>query len=126
MGMQPIEITYAGRCAALSRGEDVLLAPQIAALEPSHPDRAFVCLLCTWAREVLEGRAPGPYRDDIAHVYARSHLMPAHDFWPLRRRPDHRLAEHFGVPLVQVERRRVELAGEACRRLAPGAGPGAL
>ena len=56
--MEPIEITYAGRRAALSFGEQVLLAPHIAALEQGHPDRTFVCLLCIWAREVLDGGTP--------------------------------------------------------------------
>jgi hypothetical protein len=124
--MGPIEITYAGRRAALSLGEQVLLAPHIAVLEQGHPDRTFVCLLCIWAREVLDGGAPGPYRDDTAHVYARSYLMPGREFWPLGRWADHRLAEHFGAPLAQIAQRRKELERDAGVALAPGAGPGAL
>ena len=124
--MEPIEITYAGRRAALSLGEQVLLAPHIAVLEQGHPDRTFVCLLCAWAREVVEGRTPGPYRDATAHVYARSYLMPGREFWPVRRRADHELAEHFCAPLAQIAQRRKELEREAGVCLAPSAGPGAL
>jgi len=124
--MGPIEITYAGRRAALSFGETMLLAPHIAVLEEGHPDRSFVALLCMWAKEVLEGRAVGPYRDATAHVYARSFLMPAREFWPIRGWPDYRLAEHFRAPLDQVGQRRAELEREARVRLALGAGPGAL
>lgn len=124
--MQPIEITYCGRAAALCFGEEILLAPHIAVLEQGHPDRSFVCLLCMWARAILEGGAPGPYRDETAHVYARSSSMPTREFWPRRRWADHELAEYFRVPLTQVERRRVELCRDAALQLAPGAGPGAL
>ena len=124
--MGPIEITYAGRRAALSYGETMLLAPHIAVLEEGHPDRSFVALLCMWAREIVNGGAVGPYRDATAHVYARSFLMPTREFWPLRGWPDHRLAEHFRAPLDQIGQRRAELEREARVRLAPGAGPGAL
>ncbi len=124
--MEPIEITYAGRRAALSFGEEMFLAPHIAVLEQGHPDRTFVALLCMWAKEVLEGGAPGPYRDDTAHVYARSYLMPTREFWSLRRWADHELAEHFCAPLPQIAQRREELEREAGLLLAPGAGPGAL
>jgi len=124
--MDPIEITYSARRAALSFGEEMFLAPHIAALEQGHPDRTFVALLCVWAREIIGGGAPGPYRHDIAHVYARSFLMPAREFWPRQGWPDHRLAEHFCAPLDQVGQRRAELGREARVRLALGAGPGAL
>jgi hypothetical protein len=52
--------------------------------------------------------------------------MPGREFWALRRRPDHELAEHFCVPLAQIAQRRKELEREAGVCLAPGAGPGAL
>jgi hypothetical protein len=58
--MGPIEVTYAGRRAALSLGEQVRLAPHIAVLEQGHPDRTFVGLLCMWAREVAHGAPPAP------------------------------------------------------------------
>ena len=124
--MQPIEITYAGRRAALSFGEEILLAPHIAVLEQGHPDRVFVALLCVWAREVVEGGTPGLYRDDTAHVYARSFAMPTREFWPRRRWADHQLAEYFCVPLPQIRQRRAELERETDVQRAPGAEPGAL
>lgn len=124
--MRPIEITYAGRRAALSLGDEILLAAHIAVLERGHPDRTFVCLLCIWARPVLDADTPGRYRDDTAHLYARSYAMPTREFWPRRRWADHQLAGYFCVALPEVRQRRAELEREADLQLAPGAGPRAL
>ena len=55
--MRPIR--YADRTVALCAGDDVLLAPEIAALGPDHPTRRFVSMLCVFSAEVDAGAAPG-------------------------------------------------------------------
>jgi len=42
--MRPIR--YADCTVALCEGDDVLLAPEIAVLEPDHPRRRFVAMMC--------------------------------------------------------------------------------
>jgi hypothetical protein len=111
-------IRYADRTVALCDGDDVLLAPEIALLEPDHPTRRFVSMLCVYSAEVDAGTAPDGarrYSAADAERYARGELMPAELFWPLAHWPDHRLAEAFAVPLEQIEPRRRELRRERLR-----------
>ena len=110
--MRPIR--YADRTVALCAGDDVLLAPEIAALEPDHPTRRFVSMLCVFSAEVDAGAAPdgvGGYSPCAAERYARGELMPDELFCPLAHRPDHELAEAFVVPLEQIAKKRRDLAG---------------
>ena len=110
--MRPIR--YADRTVALCAGDDVLLAPEIAALEPDHPTRRFVSMLCVFSAEVDAGTAPDGacgYSPGAAERYARGELMPDELFCPLAHRPDHELAEAFAAPLEQIAKKRRDLAG---------------
>ena len=110
--MRPIG--YANRTVALCAGDDVLLAPEIAALEPDHPTRRFVSMLCVFSAEVDAGAAPDGvcgYSPGAAERYARGELMPDALFRPLAHRPDHELAEAFGAPLEQIAKKRRDMAG---------------
>jgi hypothetical protein len=49
-------IRFANRTVALG-GDALLLAPEIAALEPDHPTRRFVWMLCVFSAEVDAGTA---------------------------------------------------------------------
>jgi hypothetical protein len=115
--MRPIR--YANRTVALCDGDDVLLAPEIAALEPEHPTRRFVSMLCVYSAE-LDARADQPGAGDYsagdAERYARGELVPDALFEPLAGRPDHELAEAFIVPLDQIAEKRRDLAHRAGRR----------
>jgi hypothetical protein len=87
--------------------DDVLLAPEIAVLEPDHPRRRFVAMLCVYSAELDSGRLGAlPYGDIDAERCARGELMPEKLFCPLAQWPDHRLAEASVVPFEQVELRR--------------------
>jgi hypothetical protein len=103
-------IRYGGEPLALQEDDHVLLAPAIAALEPQHPRRRFVAMMCVYALEVEDGLEPPPYTDARAEAYARRALMPRADFLRRLELPDHRLAEAFNVPLEQMVLRRAELA----------------
>jgi hypothetical protein len=111
-------IRYADRTVALCDRHDVLLAPEIAVLEPDHPTRRFVSMLCVYSAEIDAGAAPDgarAYSAAAAERYARRELMPAELFCPVAHWPDHRLAEAFAVPLEQIERRRCDLRRDPLR-----------
>jgi hypothetical protein len=64
---------YADRTLALWEGDEVLLAPAIAVLEPDHPRRRFVEMMCVYSAELDSGRlAAVPYRDEDVERYARA------------------------------------------------------
>ena len=110
--MRPIR--YADRTVALCAGDDVLLAPEIATLEPDHPTRRFVSMLCVFSAEVDAGAAPDGvcgYSPRAAERYARRELIPDELFYAVAHRPDHELAETFGTPLEQIAKKRRDLAG---------------
>jgi hypothetical protein len=107
-------IRYADRTVALCAGDDVLLAPEIPALEPDHPTRRFVLMLCVFSAEVDAGAAPDGvrgYSPAAAEHYPRRELMPNELFCRLAHRPDHELAEAFAAPLEQIAKKRRDLAG---------------
>jgi hypothetical protein len=104
-------ILYAGRPAAIAHDGRVVFCSQIDVLEPEHPVRRFVGAICIWSLDVDAGRLAIPSDQSLLEVDARALLMPTELFEPLERElADHELAEHFGVPLEQVELRREELA----------------
>jgi hypothetical protein len=97
--MRPIR--YSNRSVALCGGDDVLLAPEIAAFEPDHPTRTFVSMLCVFSAEVDAGAASDGvrgYSSAAAERNARRELMPDEPFRPLTHRADHELAEAVGIP----------------------------
>lgn len=105
--VQPI--VFRGRMSAAAGDGYFYLAPHLEALEPDHPDRLFVSMMCFYARDVLTGQTPGPYRDDRAEMAARSTLMNDGDFARAAFLGDADIAEMFGVPLDQVVAKRADL-----------------
>ncbi len=103
-------ISYEGRPAAIAHQGRVVFCSHIDVLEIEHPVRRFVSALCIWSLDVDAGRLAMRWDQLLLEVYARALLMPAELFEPLEGElADHQLAEHFGVPLEQVELRREDL-----------------
>jgi hypothetical protein len=94
-------IRYANRTVAICAGDDVLPAPEIAALEPDHRTRRFVSMLCVFSAEVDAGAEPDGvrgYSSAAAERYARRELIPDELFGPLAHRADHELARSLRHP----------------------------
>ena len=107
VSLQPI--VFRGRLAAAASRQRFFLAPHVEALEPEHPDRVFVSLLCCYARDVLEGTIGVPYSDADAAYAVRLFLMPDDQFAHYAHLADADVAEYFAVPLDQVVNRRADL-----------------
>ena len=60
--MDTITITCRGRTVALAARARFWLAAHIEALPAKHPDKRHVCLMALYARDILTGDTPGPYR----------------------------------------------------------------
>jgi hypothetical protein len=74
MDIQPI--TYQGRTLAACTQRRVFLSDEL----EDHPHTAltgFVLAMCMYAGQILNGLAPGPYREAGARAYARELLIPA-------------------------------------------------
>jgi hypothetical protein len=101
-----------GRSAvALIDHDGVYLMAPVAVLEQDHPQRRFVCMLALVGREMQLPPNAEPYDDERAAFYARAALIADDAFLSLDDgRPDAALAEHFNVPLEQVEAKRYDLA----------------
>jgi len=122
-------IRYQGRIVAEVSATDARIADSVgAALEPGHPVRRFVAGMCVLAMQIEEGNVDGPYTDQRAAQVVRSVTMPIEEFEALSGLADHELAEHFNVPLEQVELHRETVAAGLGRRAGRGlrfAGAGA-
>lgn len=70
-------IRYRGRIVAWASATRFGLADDLAHLANGDPELTFVLLMCAYARDVINGRLPGPYTDDHARAYARAALIPA-------------------------------------------------
>lgn len=85
----------------------------IAALEPDHPTRRFVSMLCIYSAEI-DPRATGDldvgFSAGEADRFARGELMPDDLFEALACRADHELAEDIIVPVEQIAEKRRDLA----------------
>jgi hypothetical protein len=100
-------IRYPDRAVALCAGDHVLLGPEIAVLEPDHPRRRFVALMCVYSAELDSQALPAfAYCDADAERYARDELMPDELLEPLAGLADHELAKTFVVPLEQIQHKR--------------------
>ena len=104
-------ITYGGRLAAVITPHRLWLMPPVAVLESDHPVRRFVSMKCLLGREMQFGPDAEPYDDDVADFYVRAALLPDDEFDRLALALDDvALAEHFNVPLDQVEAKRYDRA----------------
>ncbi len=118
----PITISYAGAVAAAAGPTRFYLAPRIAALPDGHPTKRVVAFMCAYAREILTGKLPAPYRDQDAERFARAALIDPGTFTRYPRATDEQLAGFLGVPVEQVAARRAELyleTGNVAARVAP-------
>lgn len=105
---------YNGRAVAVVDDDGwARLLPAAEAYERDHPVRRFVAAMCLYLADLGEGLLPVP--EDLAlaaSAYARELLLPLGRFLTLAELTDAELAEHFNVPLAQVEERRVDLVPE--------------
>jgi hypothetical protein len=66
--------------------------------------------MCLYAMDVEAAVLPGPYSDEAAAAFARAQLLPVREFAAWLDQPDEWLASRFGVPVIEVARRRIDLA----------------
>lgn len=114
MEIQPIR--YRGRTAAVCTPTRLFLGDELAARGLTDPVTRFVCAMCLYAGDVLNGELPGPYRDRDARDFARRLLIPR-ELLEVPRPPMSsvaRTAAGLGVPLEElfVELGRVMQARE--------------
>jgi hypothetical protein len=103
-------ITYGGRPAAVLVANRICLIDAIAALELDHPVRRWIVCKALFAQDVLDGLIEGPITASRAECFARSALIPDHDFILHWDNGDATLAEHFNVPLEAIGEKRIDLA----------------
>jgi hypothetical protein len=104
-------VLYRGWPLALAQPDRVHLHPALAALaerDVSEPLVRFACTLALHAFEIHSSLIQGPFDQARAERYARDLLMPADDVAPLAGFADADPAALFGVPVEQVETRRLE------------------
>jgi hypothetical protein len=71
--MVPIE--YRGELVALvSERRTHIVSPRLLAAAVGDADLMFVALMCACCAEVLHGRIPGPYTDELGESWARRAL----------------------------------------------------
>jgi hypothetical protein len=71
--MVPIE--YRGELVALvSARRTHIVSPRLLAAPIGDADLMFVALMCACCSEVLHGRIPGPYTDELGASWARRAL----------------------------------------------------
>jgi hypothetical protein len=68
--MNTITVSHRGRLVALAAPRRLWLAADIEALPDGHPRKRLVALMVLYARNVLTGELPGPYRDEDAERFA--------------------------------------------------------
>jgi hypothetical protein len=74
MKLQPI--TYRERTVAAATPERFFLADELRKRPAGDPETVFVCYMCAYAREILSGRLPGPFREADARRFAQGALIP--------------------------------------------------
>lgn len=104
-----IAVFYNDQMVAVTRDGDVTLTPDIDALCLDHPDRRWVAGLAAFACRVQAGTDHGPYTEEGAAAFARSLLLPVHEFAPRAGWPDRTLAACLRAPVEQVRLRGAEL-----------------
>jgi hypothetical protein len=74
MWLQPI--IYRGHVAACATATRVFLADDLRRRPPGDAEATLVWFMCCYARDVLTGELPGPYRTEDARRYAQAALIP--------------------------------------------------
>ncbi len=111
LGRLYVPVYYRRRIVGVLTRDRAWYQPEIEALEPDDPVRRFVATLCLVGREMQRGEGAEPYDERKASYYARAILMPDEDFDLLALTlDDPALAEHFRVPVREVEAKRRDRA----------------
>ena len=104
-------VMYRGEIAAIVGGRRFYLSPQFDDLQLDDPLVVFVSFMASYALQVKDGSAPGPYSDERAELFARLALMDDDEFAELDAQGfgDDVIAGHFSVPPEQVAAKRDDL-----------------
>jgi hypothetical protein len=105
-----IPVTYRGNLVAAANAERAYVSAPLLERGVADPALRFVLAMCLYAMDVEAAVLPGPYSDEAAAAFARAQLLPAREFAAWLNHPDEWLASRFGVPVVEVARRRIDLA----------------
>jgi hypothetical protein len=105
-----ISVTYRGRLVAAATAERTYVSAPLLERGTDGCKLRFVLAMCLYAMDVDAGVLPGPHSEDAAAMFARACLMPRSEFAAWLDQPDDRLAGRFGVPVLEVGRRRQDLA----------------
>jgi hypothetical protein len=104
-------ILYNDAIVAVAGATRFHLTPAVEQLDERDPLRVFVSFMAMYALRIREGAEAGPYDNARAERFARLALMDDAEFKTMvdQRLDDRLVAGHFGVPIEQVERKRVDL-----------------
>jgi hypothetical protein len=104
-------VMYQGEIVAIVGSRRFYLAPQLDDLQLDDPLVVFVSFMASYALQVKDGSAPGPFTDERAERFARLVLMDDDEFRALdaNRLEDDLIAGHFSVPVEQVAAKRDDL-----------------
>lgn len=104
-------ITYQGEIVATVGARRFWLAPQIDALTDDDPRAMFVALMAAYALQIRDFPDLGPYSDERAERFARVVLMNDEEFAiaDANALTDQVIAGHFGVPVEQVGKKRLDV-----------------
>jgi hypothetical protein len=111
MKLQPI--TYRGRTVAAATPRRFFLADELLERPPGDPETVFVCFMCAYARDVLDGQLPGPYTEARARRFAQAALIPGE----LLGRPNLNIAHSASA--LRVPETELADARSQCRAVRP-------
>jgi len=117
-----IPLTYRGQLVASATAERAYVSAPLLERGIEDPMLRFVLAMCMYAMNVDGGVLPGPDSDEAAAAFARARLLPRGEFTAWLDRPDDQLAWRFSVPVVEVARRRRDLASRGASAVDSGAG----
>jgi hypothetical protein len=100
--MDTITLTHQGHTVALAAAHRLWFAAHIEALPDGHPRKRLVVFMALYAREILTGKIPGPYRDEDAECFARLALIDADVIKRHPRASTAQLAQLLGIPHDQL------------------------
>ncbi|MCW3047882.1 MAG: hypothetical protein JWO74_2166 [Solirubrobacterales bacterium] len=105
-----LTVIYRGRPIVYVACGQAHLASSVDALEADHPVRRWAMCMGYFALSICDGTIRGSYAPARAEHFARCALIPEAEFASLETYSDVILAEHFGVPVEQIDERRRDLA----------------
>ncbi len=100
--MDTITLTHQGHTVALAAPHRLWFAAHIEALPDGHPRKRLVVFMALYAREILTGTIPGPYRDEDAERFARLALVDADVIARHPHASTAQLAQLLGIPHDQL------------------------